>query len=203
MPCRPTARPTAVATVLLLALSLLAAGPAAAAAAADKPVAKELKVAVEGENVTINGKTLTLPADPADLVAVLGPPDRDVVLANRILTWDALGLVAYVTKKDPAKVRQLTVALDRDPMKFWPTSTFSGTLTVDGAVVTARSTVEEINKAKAGTKFAPDEVLTAWQSIAHENVLVMLTPPAAGATPGANFSGLNVDARLAKAAAKK
>ncbi|HEX8911531.1 MAG TPA: hypothetical protein VF796_04155, partial [Humisphaera sp.] len=128
MPARP------LLLAIVVTLSMLVARPAAAADGkpdAAKPVAKDLKVVVDGEKLTVNGKTLTLPADPVDVIAVLGPPDREANLANRIVTWDGLGLLAYVTKKEPAKVRQLTVALGRDDLPFWPKADFSGTLTVD------------------------------------------------------------------------
>lgn len=112
-------------------------------------------VAISGESLSINGKTLTLPCEKKDLVAALGKPDRVAKLANTMLTWDELGVFAYM-KPDTTQVTLLSIALDRDTPSFWPKKVFAGTLTVDGATVTADSTLTAINNAKKGKPFEKD-----------------------------------------------
>ncbi|HJZ55498.1 MAG TPA: hypothetical protein VKE74_11090 [Gemmataceae bacterium] len=118
--------------------------------AGQKPV-----IAVSGESITINGKGLTLPFEQKELIAVLGKPDREATRANVLLTWDDQGVFAYA-KPGTTRIHAVSVALGRDTPSFWPKKNFSGVLTVDGAPVTADSTVAAINKAKKGKPFEKD-----------------------------------------------
>ena len=113
-------------------------------------------IAVSGDTITINGKGLALPFERTELVAALGKPDREVKLANILLTWDGQGVFAYI-KPGSTQVNAVSIALGRDTPSFWPKMDFSGTLTVDGAPVTANSMVAAINKAKKGKLFEKDK----------------------------------------------
>ena len=121
---------------------------------------QKLTIAFDRGTVSINGgKALTLMFDQKELIAALGRPDREAKLTNTLLTWDDLGIFAYVKPETP-KVHAVAIALDRDPsLEFWPKKTFAGTATVDGAAVTRASTVEQINKVKKGLPFEKNEFL--------------------------------------------
>ena len=127
----------------------------------ESKVGKKLIVAFDRGTVSINGgKALTLMFDQKELIAALGQPDREAKLSNTLLTWDSLGIFAYV-KPDSPKVHAVSIALDRDAsLDFWPKKDFAGTATVDGAVVTRASTIEQINKVKKGLPFEKNEFLT-------------------------------------------
>ncbi|HSI35677.1 MAG: hypothetical protein ACAI43_07935 [Phycisphaerae bacterium] len=164
----------------------------------------DLKVAIDGAKVVINGKTIAVPCQRAELEAALGKPDRESDLANLILTWDNFGVVAYV-RKDKGVVRQVTLALDKDAPKFWPAKTFAGTLTLDGAPVTAKSTAEEINAAKTGEKLRTDKSIATWQVINYPDAIVSVQPPSEkGGSKDAKVGCVSVDTRYVKpkAAAK-
>jgi hypothetical protein len=130
--------------------------PVAAARSDDPPVAgKKPAVAISGDSLTINGKSLTLPCTRKELIGALGNPDRESKLANPTLTWDDLGVFACV-KPNTTTVTAVSIALDRDTPSFWPKKNFAGTLTVDGAPVTADATLAAINDAKKGKPFEKD-----------------------------------------------
>jgi hypothetical protein len=77
----------------------------------------------------------------------LGKPTREADLANKLLTWDELGVFAYQTP-GTSKVRAISIALDSAPRKFWPKKLFSGVLKLDGATVTAETSVDDLNQAR-------------------------------------------------------
>src|SRR5262249_13367071 len=145
--------------------------PQAPAAPADPT---KLRVALDGATLMINGTRITLPCKRADLEKkVLGKPTRETKLANLLLTWDEHGLVAYQAPGG-APVHAFAVALAPGRYSFSPKKAFRGTLTVDGAPVTAQSSADAINKAKKGKPFTRDSVLTDSWSIRHEGTLVTL-----------------------------
>jgi hypothetical protein len=120
---------------------------------------KKLEIAIDAGTIVINGKKLTLMFDQKELITLLGKPDREAKLSNTLLTWDDLGVFAYV-KPDTPKTHAFAVALGRDPsISFWPKKNFSGKLTVDGAELKADSTIAALNKAKKGELFEKNEFL--------------------------------------------
>jgi hypothetical protein len=141
-------------------------------AAAEDP--KKMVVAVDNEAVTINGKRLTLPFERDELIKILGKPNRESNLFNKLLTWDDLGIVAY-QQKESTTIHGLSFALDKKSYAFWPKTMFAGTLTVDGAPLTVTSDPDEVNKAKKGKPFERDKVLPDTWAIRHENVLITLS----------------------------
>jgi hypothetical protein len=146
----------------------------------------------------INGRSIAVPCERADIEAALGKPDREADMANLILTWDNLGVVAYV-RKDVGKVRQITVALDKDTPKFWPAKPFAGTLTLDGAPVTATTTTDQINAAKTGDKLRADKAIATWQVINYPDAIVTVQPPPEKpATKDARIGAVTIDTRYVK-----
>jgi hypothetical protein len=76
-------------------------------------------------------------------------------MENTICVWDDIGMFGYELPGD-GRISQLSLALQ--PMgpryEFWPKRTFTGTLTLDGASIDGRSTVDSINRTKTGTPLA-------------------------------------------------
>jgi hypothetical protein len=112
---------------------------------------------VEGITVRYNGQLLPW-EDTGAWRRVLGPPSRE---EDGILTWDELGIFLYDREpKDPGP-ESFEVLLGRTirfepPLSepnFWPRKTFTARLLVDGAVITSRSKIHEINRDKKGTEF--------------------------------------------------
>jgi hypothetical protein len=135
--------------------------PAFPAEAAVPPEPRSVQVIIAGQSVTINGTPFSMPASRADIIKVLGEPNRIAPLYNTILTWDELGLYAYEDPKTGG-IHEVSIALDREPFKFCPAKLFSGVLRVDGVAVTASSTVEEINRGKTGQLFQWNESMMEW-----------------------------------------
>lgn len=131
------------------------------------PKTGKLEIAFAGPVMTVNGKKMTLPTDEKQLVAALGKPDRRADLANLILTWDDLGIFAYL-RPDSTTCHAFAICLGKDSkeqLDFWPKRSFAGKLTVDGAELRNDSKIEDVNKAKTGKPFEADNVLTNVWSI--------------------------------------
>lgn len=115
---------------------------------------------VEGSTVRYNGQILSW-EQTQHWRQVLGPPSRE---QQGILTWDELGVILY---DQDAKIpgpesfmvllgRARHSALTQGEPEFWPRKTFSGRLLVDGAAITSRSTINEVNREKKGASFNRD-----------------------------------------------
>jgi hypothetical protein len=131
------------------------------------PKAKKLEIAFTGAVMTIDGKRFTLPAEEKALVTVLGQPDRRAELANTILTWDDLGVFAYIRSKTTT-CHAFAITLGKDTPDFWPKKPFPGRLTVDGAELRSDSALDDVNDVKKGKPFKPDDVLTDVWTIDHK-----------------------------------
>jgi DNA-directed RNA polymerase specialized sigma24 family protein len=162
-----------------------------AAAAADDsapPEPKKVQVAVDGKSVMVNGKALPLPPRRADLIKLLGKPTRVTTLRYTCLTWDEYGLCA---NENPAtgKIEAVTVAFGKRDYEYWPKKTFSGAARVDGALVTAQSSVAEINRQKKGEHFERNFLVTDSWDVYHDGLLLSLVE---AGEEGKNFSFLQI-----------
>ncbi|ATB35920.1 hypothetical protein CYFUS_001334 [Cystobacter fuscus] len=115
---------------------------------------------VEGTTVRYNGQLLPW-EDTGAWRRVLGPPSRET---EGILTWDELGVFLYDQDPQRPGPESFEVLLGRtrhsphtegEP-ESWPRKTFTGRLFVDGAAITSRSKIHEINRDKKGSDFARD-----------------------------------------------
>ena len=151
-------------SAVLLAAAMLAAAPGAARelpphGTGGKAAGKKVEVEIAGGTLVVNGKKLTLMFDQKELIELLGKPDREAKLQNTLLTWDDLGLFAYVKPGTPS-VHAVAVALGRDEkIMFWPKKSFTGKLTVDGAELKADTKIAALNKAKKAPEFEKNEFL--------------------------------------------
>ncbi|OJH37241.1 hypothetical protein BON30_28440 [Cystobacter ferrugineus] len=112
---------------------------------------------VEGTTVRYNGQLLPW-EDTGGWRRVLGPPSRE---SDGILTWDELGLFLYDRDSKVPGPEAFEVLLGRARLspqsrgepESWPRKNFTARLLVDGAAITNRSTLGEINRDKKGTSF--------------------------------------------------
>lgn len=113
-------------------------------------------IEVKNSSFYLNGKAIKLPIAVADLEKIIGKADRSVVGARKVSTWDELGLIAY-QKEGTDEYLEIGVILDtkENSFEFSPTKPFRGSFTIDGARVTAASSLNSINRQKKGAKFKP------------------------------------------------
>jgi hypothetical protein len=186
--------------VLAVCGGSLAFGCALPAPADEAPPRKEpgkLQVEIAGGTVTVNGTKLSLPIERKDLIRLLGKPSREMELANTILTWDDLGIHAYQVL-NTEKVRAIQVTLDPETYRFSPKKVFSGSLKVEGAVVTAESTIKDINRAMKQGTFRKEEGLGSWKVQYKDCVLYLNQADTKTKTEKANFSSLQLDQKESK-----
>ncbi|AMV30403.1 hypothetical protein VT84_38780 [Gemmata sp. SH-PL17] len=142
---------------VIAAVTLCSLGLVAHVVSAEKPLAKpiepeKLVVNVDNGILSINTKAISLPGNRGAVVELLGEPSRVLNKANTIFVWDELGILIH-ENPDTKKIEQVSVALGLLKYEFWPKKSFRGKLAVDGAVITADTTIEAINRDKKGKKF--------------------------------------------------
>ncbi|MEO8704180.1 MAG: tetratricopeptide repeat protein [Kofleriaceae bacterium] len=97
------------------------------------PSTGPIQVGVSGTQISINARGLTATPMLADVVAIIGKPDRvweTATSANKIHTWDRLGVNAYEPKD--GRVVSLTMPFKKMGQDYDPATMFAGTITVDG-----------------------------------------------------------------------
>ncbi len=134
---------------------------------------EKLEVKVDGGELFIAGKKISLPGKRPVLVEVLGKPSRVIEKANILLVWDELGVVAYERPEDGAVI-QVTVSLGKMDLEFWPKKMMRGKVTLDGASVTADTTIAAINKAKKGDRLVMDTPVPFIYSIENKDALISI-----------------------------
>jgi hypothetical protein len=152
---------------------------------AQTPDPRKLEIVVAGQTITVNGKKLTLPCAREELVKVLGAQTRELALANRLLTWDDLGIYAY-QERDGTKVHVLAITFGKGKAAFWPKKAFAGTLQVNGAKVDGRTTIDEINRT-TGKRFERDKVLPDCYTARDGKALLSLREPPQGSAEKVKF----------------
>jgi hypothetical protein len=118
--------------VVLFAVSSIALACATPHEATNEPAAKHVKVVRRG--IIIDDALVRLPDDASNLVQVLGPPSRTENLANRILTWDELGVYAFVYPDD-SRMHTIAFTFECEDLTFCPANAYSGHITVRGTEV--------------------------------------------------------------------
>lgn len=145
----------------LFAILAAAIATAVPMQAAEQPPPDDVQVTVVLDTTVINGVRLQMPMDLGRLIEVLGDPDRMTKGKpdqNTLHTWDELGMLAYESPN--GKIISLAVCFGREDKDFWPRKYFRGLLRVDGATVTGRTSIGEINRGKEGKKFERSKYLT-------------------------------------------
>ncbi len=91
-----------------------------------------VEVAVSEDGVALNGTQVDFPVPSNELLSILGNPNRTSNLANKIYTWDRLGITAYAKGKDPEMVTEVQLITQKEPFPFSPKEEFSGTINLFG-----------------------------------------------------------------------
>jgi hypothetical protein len=113
---------------------------------------KVLRIEILDESFILNGKELKLPVPPEEIRKLLGEPSRETKLANTILTWDELGLCAYVNPGSE-RVIEIHIFFKKDKLPFTPKKVFAGKAILDGSIIAESSTKEDINSVRRDKPF--------------------------------------------------
>lgn len=104
---------------------------------------------------TFGNQQIPMPATTAQLLAVLGEPDRTLKLVNDILVWDQRGVYAY-RRKDRDEIHDISFAFQKQGFDFDPQTLYSGTLDIAGTPVSAATPAADLKQAgfvQDGTTF--------------------------------------------------
>ncbi|MEX2187951.1 MAG: hypothetical protein WD875_14190 [Pirellulales bacterium] len=137
--------------------------PTLATSSPQKPV-----VALWQGRLTIDAQDVALPGTVAAWEAALGAPSRTEALASsatepavNVYIWDDRGIVA-VERPDLAQVTKVSLlweaaksssASDGENARLSPTSTFPGSLSIDGVYIGPETTPAKLNAALDGPRF--------------------------------------------------
>jgi hypothetical protein len=94
--------------------------------------AKQVKVVRRG--VVIGSTLVRLPGQSSALVEALGVPSRTEELTNRILTWDELGVYAFLYPDD-GRVHAIAFSFECKDLTFCPGSAYAGKIAVGSTEV--------------------------------------------------------------------
>jgi hypothetical protein len=92
-----------------------------------------IKVNIDSEIVTINGKDFTFPIKKNILFELFGKPDKEESKMNQIYTWDKLGIWGF-EKPGSHEIQTLSIQFNankKKPLSFAPTNNFIGTFTLN------------------------------------------------------------------------
>ena len=134
---------------------------------------QKVQVVFDGKVTAINDTKVPLPTTRAELTKLFGEPTRVLKLAYTILTWDEHGVYATENPKT-VKVEAFTVALDERAYKYWPKKMFAGTVQVNGASITAHSTIDDINRALKEKAFVRNKVVEDTWTMTYDDVVLTL-----------------------------
>jgi hypothetical protein len=138
-----------IAPSLMLLVAIIGCGKPAAkkkASANAPPPPPGFRVMIGDAGIKFGDKQLTLPATKAQLVEILGEPDRTVMKVNDILVWDQRGIYAY-SKKDRDEIHDISFAFRKQDYDFEPATQFTAPLEVAGTPISAYTTAAELKQA--------------------------------------------------------
>jgi hypothetical protein len=99
----------------------------------------QLRAVLDRRGLELGGYVFGPTPTLAEFRAVLGAPDRTVDLANRIHTYDRLGIILY--EPYDGHVSAANVYFARSDLEFGPRETYRGTATIVGTAVTGATPV--------------------------------------------------------------
>lgn len=148
---RAAARSTKGPATAAPALPPVAGAPPAATA--PEPPARALPrttrdviVKITGGKIELNGVAISATPKVADVIAILGKPDRvwDQGGANKIHTWDTLGVLVY----EPYDGRCISATFPYKPMgqSFNPATMFGGSISLDGRPLTSKTALPSVKQ---------------------------------------------------------
>lgn len=160
----------------------------------DEPSPPRLGLTIARDHVEFEGRGLRLPCSGQELFELVGQPSRTLDFpggagepAIAVHVWDDRGILAF-ERTDRRRVVKLSLALDRrdkglspsDADRYWPQSTYQGTILVDGAPVDAASDPVKIN-AQLNVPFEPlDKFPFSWTRRAFGVSVTLVARPKQG-----------------------
>jgi hypothetical protein len=139
----------AIAPCVMVLVALVGCGKPAAkkkTGASAPPPPPGFRVTIDDAGIKFGDKQLTLPATKAQLVEILGEPDRTVMKVNDILVWDQRGIYAY-SKKGGDEIHDISFAFRKQDYDFEPATQFTAPLDVAGMPISAATTADELKQA--------------------------------------------------------
>lgn len=119
----------------------------------------DVRVVVDGNQITMNGVAVSGKPTVAQLEAIFGKPDRtwDSGGMNKVHTWDKLGLLVYepyATDGTTGDGRCISATFTYKPMSqsFSPRTMFAGSFELDGKVLEPRLTLATVTKWRGATQ---------------------------------------------------
>ena len=110
------------------------------------PLPPGFRVTIDDAGIKFGDKQLSLPATKAQLVEILGEPDRTLMKVNDILVWDQRGIYAY-SKKNRDEIHDISFAFRKQEYDFDPATQFTAPLDVAGTPIAASTTADELKQA--------------------------------------------------------
>jgi hypothetical protein len=124
--------------------------------------AQNVEVQSAAKTFSVNGTVLTAKSKPSEIMAVLGPANRQLTSANKTqYVYDSAGIILEVTPENKISLRIFNAPSIRsnEPLKQ-----FTGTLKIDGSEINAKLNLGEV---KART---PD---IKWVDLAGKGLMIM------------------------------
>ncbi|MEX0866831.1 MAG: hypothetical protein WD030_05695 [Pirellulales bacterium] len=107
---------------------------------------KPMNVVAKDGTLMLGDRRINWPCDTEVLVELFGEPSRTFVDLGTVHTWDDQGVFAHLDAPDGDQYAQIGFAIDRCDARFWPTTLFNGSITVEGESVTHDTTQQLLNK---------------------------------------------------------
>lgn len=154
---------------------------------------KKPVINVADGRLTINGTKLSLPCKTSELIELLGQPTR---VKGLVRVWDQDGVTA-VQPKESDRINKITIALGKDLVGSLlgtaAKKSFQGTLTINGAPISATSTIEEVNHTRKTNPFRKSKKRYV---ATHGNVRLILEPADAYLNRiGVSFASLIIEVK--------
>lgn len=119
---------------------------------AEDPKPRRGSYAIAKDGIVLAGQRAKFPLCYKDLVDAIGKPDRQKTGENRLLTWDDLGIVAYMKLESQEIIQVLFCYKPDTSLSFSPTTAFRS-LSVGGKSLTRESSLSDVRAAG----FQPDD----------------------------------------------
>lgn len=116
-------------------------------------IAAPMRIELNPDGASINGKAVAFPLTVAEMTAILGPPSRTVAKVNSIRVWDTAGIYTY-SKPGSQEVDSIAIAINRQhEYDFSPKNVCSGPIVLASIEVRDIDTPRSLNRRLKGIAF--------------------------------------------------
>jgi hypothetical protein len=113
-----------------------------------------LQIVVNKDALDIDDKRFSPPYSKKDFHTLIGPPDRSTSKINLIDTWDDLGIHAY-SKHGSETYSEFQISFIPDAFEFSPRNPFPGVLSINGQILGAKTTNDELERFRLARTLVP------------------------------------------------